>query len=115
MLGRGACPDADDRGCGTALHAAIEWSREDRIEVLKLLIAARPDLACRGSNDWTPLHLAAARDDVDAMRIRLDAGADPNVRTRIDDYATAEEEAHPLYHRSADFIRDYAPERDAKE
>lgn len=43
---------------------------------------------CRGINDWTALHFAAASDDAVSVQMLLEAGADPNARTRIDDFET---------------------------
>ena len=50
----------------------------------------------KGVNDWTPAHMAAARDDVDALRVLVAHGADLSIRTEIDDYATPLEEARNL-------------------
>ena len=47
----------------------------------------------RGVNDYTPLHLAAAMNDANLVRILLSHGADTNARTRIDDFTTPLEEA----------------------
>ncbi len=40
--------------------------------------------------------MAAARGDVDALRALVAHGADPSIRTQIDDYATPLEEARNL-------------------
>jgi ankyrin repeat protein len=45
------------------------------------------------TNSWTPLHQAAARGDLKAIWILLDNGADTTLRTVIDHYCTAEEDA----------------------
>ena len=50
----------------------------------------------RGIKDWTPLHMAAAINDVQAAKLLLKYEADPTARTRIDDYATPLEEARAL-------------------
>jgi uncharacterized protein len=50
----------------------------------------------KGINDWTPAHMAAARDDVEALRLLVRYRADLNIRTDIDDYATPLEEARNL-------------------
>lgn len=57
-------------------------------EVLAALIRHGADVNARGLNDWTALHFAAAADDPVAVVMLLDAGADPNARTRIDDFET---------------------------
>jgi len=70
--------------------------------------------ASRCHGQWTALHKAALRDDEESMRILLEAGADRTITTKIDDDATAEEEARNLgHHRSADFIANFNsdPER----
>jgi uncharacterized protein len=55
---------------------------------------ADPDV--RGINDWTPLHMAVSQDSAAAVRLLLAHGADPRLRTRIDDYDTAREYADTL-------------------
>ncbi len=61
---------------------------EDGHEVLALLLEHGGDVHRRGLNDWTALHFAAAADDADAVTMLLEAGADPDARTRIDDLET---------------------------
>ena len=92
-------------------RATMPGLAADDHAVLRMLIKAGGDLAERGLNDWTPLHLAAAREDLEACRILLDAGADREARTRIDNYATPEEEARKLGKiTAANFIRDWTPD-----
>ena len=79
-----------------SLIAALASRRRDRIEVLELLLAAGADVSQRGVNDWTPLHYAAADDDDAAIALLLAHGADPALRTRIDNFATPLEEAESL-------------------
>jgi uncharacterized protein len=57
-------------------------------EVLVSLIQSGADVNARGLNDWTALHFAAAADDAVAVKMLLEAGADPVARTRIDDFET---------------------------
>jgi ankyrin repeat protein len=84
-----------------ALHG-----RDDRHALMQLLIAAGADVDRRGLNDWTPLHAAAARDDPEAIALLLAAGADPMLRTRIDEQMTALEEAEKYgNHRAAAALR----------
>jgi ankyrin repeat protein len=81
---------------------------QNRHRILELLIEAGADLNQRGINGWTPLHLAAMRDDETAMRMLLEAGSDRSVTTLCDDDANAEDEARNLGHiRSADFISNF--------
>jgi uncharacterized protein len=85
----------------TPLHSAIDRSLSDKHEVLALLLAAGAPVNRKGTNDWTPAHLAAARDDVEALRLLVQYGADLNIRTDIDDYSTPLEEARSLGKRNA--------------
>jgi uncharacterized protein len=61
--------------------------------ILRLLLSRGADPNQRGINDYTPLHMAVAVRDGGAVQILLDGGADPDLRTRIDDYGTALEMA----------------------
>ena len=67
-------------------------------DLLRLLLRYGADPNQRGLNDWTALHMAASERSVEAIRILVDAGADPTLRTRIDDCLTAREEAERLGH-----------------
>ena len=50
--------------------------------------------------------MAAAREDIEALKILIKHGADLTVRTNIDDYATPLEEAQILGRtKSVDFLR----------
>ena len=50
---------------------------------MKLLLDDGVRLNKQGINDWTPLHLAAARDDVEASKLLIEQGASTSIRTRI--------------------------------
>jgi ankyrin repeat protein len=96
MLGTGVdLSFRDDEGY-TPLLATIESGRTDRVELLQRLIAAGAPINKKGINDWTPAHMAAARDDVDTLKVLVAAGADLSIRTDIDDCATPLEEAKNL-------------------
>lgn len=100
------CVQADD-GYPPVI-SCLERTSDDKHRILEILIKSGADINERGINGWTPLHLAAIRDDEISMRILLDAGADKTIRTGCDDDATPEEEARTLgHHRSADFLADY--------
>ena len=100
LLEIGADPNHNDAGF-PPLIAALSCShpqpgspgRADVVDILRLLIAHGADLQQRGINDYTPLHAAVAWNNVAAVRVLLDAGADPRLRTRIDDCETAREMA----------------------
>jgi uncharacterized protein len=76
----------------TVLHAAMERGGAHHIGMLEALIAAGADVNAHGLNDWTPLHMAAYRSQREVVELLLAAGADRNIRTRIDHYATAADE-----------------------
>lgn len=93
MLEAGIDIDAKSDANEAPIHACLERASPDRYDVLQELIAAGADIQIRGRNDWTPLHLAAARNDVKAIEILLKAGADIGARTGMDTESTPEEEA----------------------
>jgi len=72
--------------------------RTDVHELVAMLLAAGADVGQRGVNDYTPLHLAAAQGDLRAVDILLEAGADPDEITRIDDLETPLEVAAAAGH-----------------
>jgi len=76
-----------------ALLAALSRGRPPRHEVLAVLLAHGADVNARGTNDWTALHHAVSLRDGVAIRALLAAGADPQLKTRIDQYSTALEDA----------------------
>jgi uncharacterized protein len=68
--------------------------RSDVDEVLRLLLSFGADPNGRGINDYTPLHMAVAERNARAVQILLDAGANPELRTRIDQCDTPLEMAN---------------------
>ncbi len=92
LLGAGSDPNYADHGGFPAIIAGLSQIA-DRLEVVAVLIEAGADPDMRGVNDWTPLHYSVVIRSVDAIRLLLAAGADPTLKTRIDDYTTAAEEA----------------------
>ena len=93
LIEAGSNPNyVDDTGFPSII-AALSTTRKDKLEIVQLLIDRGANLGMRGINDWTPLHHAASTGDIEAVRLLLAAGADPQLRTRIDTYATALEEA----------------------
>jgi ankyrin repeat protein len=96
ILERGVDLNFRDEEGYTPIHSVIDRARDDKIEVLTLLLEAGAPVDLKGINDWTPAHLAAARDDVESLRVLVKHGADLTIRTEIDDYATPLEEARNL-------------------
>ena len=93
------------------LHAALSCShpqpgspgRRDVLDVVRMLLAAGADPNQRGLNDWTPLHAAVAYRNLDAIPVLIESGADPRLRTRIDDCSTPREDAESV--RLTEFAR----------
>ena len=96
MLDKGVDLDFCGDDGYTLVHCALERQHSDQYDVLELLLAAGAPINRKGINDWTPAHMAAARDDVEALEILVRHGADLAIRTDIDDYATPLEEARIL-------------------
>lgn len=98
LLELGADPNYGDHDGFPSLFAAIDRPASDRHEVLALLLAAGANVQERGTNDYTPLHYAACRDDAVAVEMLLSHGADPDAATRIDNYGTPLQEAERFGH-----------------
>jgi ankyrin repeat protein len=62
--------------------------RTDVDDIIRLLLSFGADPNQRGINDYTALHMAVAVASPLAVQRLLDAGADPELRTRIDDCET---------------------------
>jgi uncharacterized protein len=96
LLEIGADPNAPVDDGFPPLIAALSCTREvpgatrrtDVDEVLRLLLSFGADPNQRGINDYTPLHMAVAERHPLAVQILLDGGADPGLRTRIDECET---------------------------
>lgn len=67
--------------------------RADVLEILKLLLAFKSDPNQRGINDYTSLHMAVSEHNLQAVELLLSSGADPRLRTRIDNCETPREMA----------------------
>jgi uncharacterized protein len=72
--------------CASVVPGATR--RTDIPDILRLLLSFGADPNQRGINDYTPLHMAVAVRDPLAIQILLYAGADPELRTRIDECET---------------------------
>lgn len=101
LLEIGADPNPADPAGFPPLIAALSCSRSrpgapgrpDVVDILKLLLAFRADPNQRGINDYTPLHMAVSERNPDAVALLLSSGADPRLRTRIDECETPREMA----------------------
>ena len=101
LLDIGANPNPDNHAGFPPLIAALSCSRPhpgararpDVAEIVLLLLAFGADPNQRGINDYTALHMAVGERNLPVLRILLEAGADPRLRTRIDDYETPRETA----------------------
>jgi ankyrin repeat protein len=104
LLEIGADPNAPADDGFPPLIAALTCTRDepgvntrsDVDEILRLLLSSGTDPNQRGINDYTPLHMAVAERNARAVQILLDAGADPELRTRIDEYETPLEMAQAV-------------------
>ena len=96
LLDIGADPNAPANDGFPPLIAALSCARDvpgstrraDVDDVLRLLLSSGADPNQRGINDYTALHMAVAERQPLAVQILLDAGADPELRTRIDECET---------------------------
>ena len=81
MLNDGFDINSQDEKLNTALHFSTKHQQYD---TMRFLIAQGADLMLQ--NDWlsTPLHLCEK--DIDAIRILLEAGANPNIKDKDYDY-----------------------------
>lgn len=96
-----ADPNYDDNSGFPPLIAALSCSRSqpgfpgrpDVLDILSLLLSFGADPNQRGINDYTPLHMAVSERNQPAVSLLLQEGADPRLKTRIDDYETPREMA----------------------
>lgn len=93
LLEAGADVDYPDGAGFPSLIAALSSDRPNRLAVLTLLLDNGADVGRHGVNDWTPLHYAVVQRDLPAVELLLEYGADPSVRTRVDDRTTPLEDA----------------------
>ena len=111
LLEIGADPNPEDRIGFPPLIAALSCSRSQPgaparpnvAHILRLLLTFRADPTQRGINDYTAMHMAVAERNAVAVAILLEAGADPRLRTRIDECETPREMAEGMgVHEIAD-------------
>lgn len=101
LLEIGADPKPRDHLGFPPLIAALSCSRSkpgaparpDVAAIIELLLAFGADPNQRGVNDYTALHMAVSQRNVHAVELLLESGADPLLRTRIDDCETPREMA----------------------
>lgn len=101
LLELGADPDPADHAGFPPLIAALSCSRShsgnparnEVTAIISLLLSHGADPDQRGLNDYTPLHMAVQERNLAAIKLLLEAGADPKLRTRIDDCETPREMA----------------------
>ena len=77
----------------TPLLTVIDGKKKNKYALLRALLEAGAPVNMRGINEFTPAHLAAIHNDVEALRMLAIYSADFTIRTTIDDYATPLEEA----------------------
>jgi hypothetical protein len=96
LLEMGADPNAPADDGFPPLIAALSCTRvapgttprTDVDDIVRQLLAFGANPNQRGVNDYTPLHMAVAERNLLAIQILLDGGADPELRTRIDECET---------------------------
>ena len=101
LLEIGTDPNPEDQAGFPPLIAALSCGRSrpgspgrsDVLDILELLLSFGADPNQRGINDYTPLHMAVSERNLPAIALLLGAGADPHLRTRIDDFETPREMA----------------------
>jgi ankyrin repeat protein len=93
LLDLGADPNYEALDGFPSLFVALDADRADADDIVALLLRSGADPNQRGINDWTALQHAAARRRLGAIRLLLANGADPHLKTRIDDCTSALEEA----------------------
>lgn len=77
----------------TPLLSAIDRELPHKYEIMELLISYGAPVNKQGFNDYTPLHLAAVREDIQALEILIAHKANTSIKTQIDSYATPLEQA----------------------
>jgi len=107
LLIEGANPNYEEHAGFPSLIAALSTERKDRPQLLALLLERGADPNGRGVNDWTPLHYAMVVRDTEVVGLLLAAGADPALKTRIDNHESALEMAEAAgFDAGAALLRD---------
>ena len=82
LVENGADINAQDAGGLAPLHLAANVSKGESLEPLKYLISRKADLDIRDNNGNTPLFSAIAADNNEAIRLLINAGANPKIRNK---------------------------------
>ena len=96
LIANRADPNYPDDAGFPSLIAALSSGRRDQHDILRLLLDSCADVDQRGFNDWTALHYAVVQRDLDGVRLLLERGADPSLKTRIDDCTSPLEDAEAM-------------------
>lgn len=98
----------------SVLHSCIDRELPDKYKIMQLLINNGADinigaeLGQMALEGWTPLHMAAHRNDIEAIKILLQNGADTTIETIIDHYCNAEQTAlRAGSNEAAELIKSY--------
>ena len=90
---------------GFVASSRLAAERPDVADIIKLLLLFGADPNERGLNDYAPLHMAASERNLPAVELLLEAGADPRLRTRIDDCEAPREIAEKAgFHEIAELL-----------
>lgn len=81
IIERGVSVDLRNGEGLSPLHACIEHARPKKAMILQMLLNAGADVNQVGFHGWTPLHLAAVRNDADVIDLLLEAGADIELKS----------------------------------
>ncbi|QTN34351.1 ankyrin repeat domain-containing protein [Akkermansiaceae bacterium] len=100
FLEHGADPNVEVDDGYTCLLTAIESEGDTSAPIVAELIRVGADIHRAGIHGWTPLHMAAARGQVEKARLLIDMGADVNRRIDIDGLETPLMEAAHTGHPS---------------
>lgn len=63
------------KGCDSLLHYACYACQEERLDIVRLLIAQGANVNARNTSGATPLHIACFNGRIDSVRTLIDAGA----------------------------------------
>ena len=71
--------------CETIIEIALDHHKDE--EIVRCLVGHGADVNQRDSRGRTALHTAAERNDASQVKLLLELGADPTMRTRCDQLA----------------------------